>query len=285
MQDRADIEKLFLAALEYEQVGDVYHAVKLYKKIIREAPDHVPPYRQLANLYKRRQEWKPCYYYAQCVLDRAPEDLEIWRTLGIVATARSDWMLARQAWNKFGYNFREINVELDLEMGGIAICLNPETKPEIVWAQRIDPARARIISVPQPSSGLRHKDIVLVDHEIGGHRIVGRKRVPIYPALGVWKKSTYTTYSILLEVDSLEQLDILSDLCRERGLGFDNWSLTTRERLSSAEAYGQSIHATDNNIYLVALSGLRKVSVRRVLRDWQVITLQPLGKLHKHGSW
>ena len=58
-----DHQQLFEEAERYWKLGDVYHAVKLHKRIIKLVPDWHPPYLALARIYHQRREWKPSFYY------------------------------------------------------------------------------------------------------------------------------------------------------------------------------------------------------------------------------
>ncbi|MEM6698647.1 MAG: hypothetical protein AAF599_09650, partial [Bacteroidota bacterium] len=55
-------QQLLRAAHQYEQLGDVYHATKLYKAVIKIAPENGFPYQQLSKIYRQRREWKPTLY-------------------------------------------------------------------------------------------------------------------------------------------------------------------------------------------------------------------------------
>ena len=71
-KDLAEI--LFLQAAEYDRQGDIYNAVKLYKRIIKMAPDWSAPFSYLSLIYKCRNEWRPSLHYSQKAIENNPFD-------------------------------------------------------------------------------------------------------------------------------------------------------------------------------------------------------------------
>lgn len=273
------IQHLLDQAAHSDRAGDVYTAVKLYKKAIRLAPEMPDPYARLGAIYKKRAEWKPAVYYSEQALAVQADHPSAWRTLGVAATALKQWKAARRAWNRLGYDFREIDQALDLDLGGIAVCLNPVARPAIVWAKRLDPARAQLLSVPLPSSGRHFGDLVLIDNEAHGRQVIGNTRLPVYPELQLIRKSLFHTFPVLLPGATLEHTDVLSRLCREAGLGFDNWSRANHLFLPPDRADFPEYHHLpgpgDPASYTVALAARHSKTVVKMLKTWSVITLQP----------
>ena len=58
-----ELRVLYEEALQYEAARDHYNAVKLYKRIVKEARHWAAPLTRLGEIYKYRQEWKPALYY------------------------------------------------------------------------------------------------------------------------------------------------------------------------------------------------------------------------------
>lgn len=270
---------LFQKAQEYDQRGDHYHAVKIYKKIIKLAPAWAEPYRCMGEIYKARKEWKPSFYYTQKALENNPSDEIAWWNLGIIATALKKWQLARGAWNRVGYALRENDKAIELELGAVPIRLNPKHQPEIVWAHRIDPVRARIASIPAPSSGKCFRDLVLFDTEHRGYRILKGKRIPVFDELQVIKRSGYQTYQVTLETAQFSEVEVLDQLCFDADLGFDNWTKATRTLLNKnanflPEYYNENLQKeTSYSHYIVAMAALSEQEVAEVLNNWKLITL------------
>src|SRR5688572_27443633 len=111
-----------------------------------------------------------------------------WWNLGIAATALHDWSTAERAWRAYG-------VPDDVEWGMTPVRVDPAGEPEVVWCQRLDPARARIENVPLPDSGRSWGDIVLHDGVPNGERVVGARVYPVFDEIEVWEASSVPTRS------------------------------------------------------------------------------------------
>ena len=283
MQENSNnIQLLLKEARAYDRAGDSYSAVKLYKKLVRLAPEWSLPYHFLSLFYRQRNEWKPSFHYSQKAIETNPEDKAAWHILATSATALQRWKTARKAWNELGFEFRRTDKILNLDLGLIPICINPKTKPEIVWARQIDPARAQIESIPQPSSGRHYKEIVLIDNQPIAHRNLGGKRVPIFEELEVIRLSAYHTYAVILETNAKNSVAILDKLCQDAEIGFDNWSKATRQfwlrnqdllpEFFGAEIFSKAHENT--NYQLIAIASKSYLEVKEVLYAWKIITLQ-----------
>src|SRR5579862_2444045 len=72
---------------------------------------------------------------------------------------------------------------LGMGLGLVPIRLDPDGNGEVVWCDRLDPARALIRNVPTLESGFREGDIVLHDGEPKGKRELNGKFVSVFNAL------------------------------------------------------------------------------------------------------
>ena len=272
-------EQLLREAEAYNRKGDVYTAVKLYKKVIRLAPDWVQPYLHLSVLYKDRADWKTCLHYTQKSLQFDPESTQAWTILGLAYTAMKKWKGARQAWNQLGYGFRETDRSTDFDLGAIALCLNPRTQPEVVWARQLDPARAVVLSIPQPGTGHRYLDTILFDPSSEGTQIVGAKKRPAYNELQILRSSPFKTFSVELQEVTDAQIDTLARLCSDEGVGFDNWSAATHLYLPPAGREHPEFHLhpfpkeTGAHQVLVGMAAKSLRPLQRILKNWEIISL------------
>jgi len=279
-QQPNEVEQLYLEALKYDFRGDVYNAVKVCKRIIRLEPDWSAPFSFLSLFYKYRNEWRTSMHYSQKAVENNPFDEAAWQNLGIAATALQKWELARIAWNRLGFQFEKRDQAIQMNLGLIPVRINPSTNPEIIWATRIDTARAVIESIPQPASDRRFKDIILVDGDHKGYRIAKNKKLPVYDELQLLKFSPHRTFVTLLQTSCPEEVNVLDKLCFKAGLGFDNWSKANRifvNRLDEKlpEYFDEEfIENFDRESYLVAIAALKKQEVMKVLKAWRVITLK-----------
>jgi hypothetical protein len=106
--------------------------------------------------------------------------------------------------------------------------LNPEGDGEVIWAGRIDPARAQILSVPLPTSGYRWRDIVLNDGAVEGERTVDGRTYPVFNVLSCWTPSLFRTFILELATTDVAAVKALEQCATERGGAAENWGAHTR---------------------------------------------------------
>ncbi|MCB0640412.1 MAG: hypothetical protein KDC44_02175 [Phaeodactylibacter sp.] len=268
-EESNEAKELYQKARSYEADADLYMAVKLYRKVIRLAPDWELPHFRMAVLYKNRKEWKPALHYSRVVTNLAPEHEQAWKICGLAATALQNTALANDAWNKLGKPVGE-------EPQPVAVLLQKGRQQEVVWGRPLDPVRVRLISIPQPAFRRRFNDIVLIDPFLHGYRTVGEKRLDVYEEVALLERSRFQTFCFWVNTDKLQYIDLLAGLCRESGLGFDNWSMASRlllnrDRQGLLEYPGNpQVSAADQ--WLVAVAARQKVQLRKVLKEWQSLT-------------
>ncbi len=274
-----NIQELFETATVYARAGDVYNAVKLFKRLVRLAPEWLPPYLQLARIYKDRKEWKAVHHYNKKAVALDPSLKDAWWDLGIAAIATNKLRLARTIWQKFG-----------LESGQypqlVSIRLRHSGLDEMVWAQQLDPARAIIGSIPHPGSGRNYQDIILISRELSGYNVAGERRYPVYDQLDLYKRSTFQTFSCFLYEANEQALEQLAQLCKKYKLGFEVWSNATRNmagKKTLPEYYGQKMlpEPEDTGIQ-VALAARRQEQAEYILSAWCVISLASHSDLIAH---
>lgn len=268
-------------ARRYDEGGDLYHAIKLYKKTIRLAPDFAEPYRDLGRIYHGRHEWKPAFHYWKKALSLNTEDREAWWQISLAAVALKKMGLAESVWEKFGLHEMDLSQPYGLRLaydGGY----------EILWMQALDPARCRIMSIPHPGSKLRFRQMMLYDQRgEKGVSVVGKRRVPVFDALDSLKLSPYQTFSCLLHTKEEEMINQLETLCYEAGLGFEVWSNASRSlTLNQADAFPEYYHdvvpKTSDGATLIAIAALHPAEVERVLNNWQIISLGQYSDLRSY---
>ncbi|MFN7118079.1 MAG: tetratricopeptide repeat protein, partial [Saprospiraceae bacterium] len=277
-QPSGEIQALFEQAERYDVRGDVYHAVKLYKHLIKLAPDWHPPYAKLSQLYKLRQDWKAALHYSKKAISLNVQDQNSWWNVGIAATALKKPRLAQRVWQKFGY------VQHDFPPVCVRILWGHQI--EIVAVRPIDPARGLIVNIPHPASERRYQDVVLFDREVLGYNILQKKKIPIYASLGVFKRSMFHTFSCQLYDVERQDIKVLERLCYEANLGFENWSnLTQVQNLSKnlPEYYGADFtKVSESGTLLVAIAAPHQRQVEEMLANWKVISLKNFNNLVKH---
>jgi len=280
----AEIRQLYKRALEYDRAGDIYNAVKLYKKIGKVCPQWFPPFERLGLLYKYRQDWKAALYYSKKTVALNPSNQNAWWDLGIAATAMKRWRIAKSVWSKFGMPNKK-----PAPSGKASVRLSVGEKFEIVEVDLLDPARARITSIPFPGADRRYNDVVLYDRVVSGYYRSKEVKIPVYEELGLLKRSVYQTASCWLHNAGEQDVLKLEQLCHQYRLGFEVWS---NAQLNSATAGSKKIpeyqHIEDLNpsgeeAVWVALAAKSPRQLRAVLDSWEVICLKSYSDLKIHN--
>jgi len=275
-------QQLLQAAHQYEQLGDVYHATKLYRAVIKLTPEHSFPYQQLSKIYRQRREWKPTLYYSQEAIKRNTYEQIIWNNLATAATALEKWELAKTALQK-------IAVSIPVHSSKpIPIRIRTRSRRlEIVWTLPLQQLCAKIISIPSPESGRRYGEVILYDWNNNEKHIVGNKTHRVFLEIERFKKSFYRTFSVLLHTDHSSAIQKLEELCYNQQLGFENWSnlqhqLTIQTENRAAEYYEYPSQESNIGYQLIAIAALEKQQVEGVLKIWRLITLQEYSWLDEH---
>jgi tetratricopeptide (TPR) repeat protein len=277
---QADWEGLFAEAVAFEEAGDVYMAVKLFKKLLRLDVARPEPAERLGRLYFRRQEWKPAFFYLKKSLALQAGRTDLWWLLGIAATALNKLSLAGSVWAKFDYRRTLPPTE--------GLRLSYEGSFEILWMKPLDPARGQILSIPNPASGFHYSDVVLYHRQPIGHYIHEQQRIPIYDACGCWKKSPYQTFSCLLHTTDVRAIDQLTDMCRRYSVGFERWSGASRTFVPDnqgafPEFYSFPEVAPANGSYtLAAFAAIHEAEVLHLLNAWQIVSLAAFSDLRAY---
>ncbi|MBK7873090.1 MAG: hypothetical protein IPJ74_21675 [Saprospiraceae bacterium] len=153
----------------------------------------------------------------------------------------------------------------------------------------IDPVRAVIESIPSPGSERRFRDVVLIDGVVAGYHVAKQKKYPVYEELGVFKRSSYRTFSCQIYIQQADDLLSLEKLCQETDLGFENWSNVARAfaprfEHTLPEYYGKDIMPSIEHLQAlhIAIAAPTLQEAETVLRSWQVISLGHFSHLNAH---
>ncbi|HYV36193.1 MAG TPA: hypothetical protein VE988_10845 [Gemmataceae bacterium] len=204
-----------------------------------------------------------------------PKNQPAWWNLGIAATALGDWKTARQAWRGFGIDVPDGDGPLDLPAGYCPIRLHPDGEAEVVWARRIDPARAVLASIPFPESGFRWGDTVLNDGAATGYRIYGGQEFPVFNALELLEVSLLGTF--LARVKMPEGSDCITKLARyaeDAGGAAEDWSMSV-QLLCKACSEGRPHEAHDtlkkpaDDIHLIGIAVRNAEQAEHLIARWR----------------
>ena len=208
--------------------GDATGAESAYKAAIALAPRWSAPVYNLGLMYKYRGEWGLSLQYNKLATELSPDDEASWWNLGIAATAIGDWVQARRAWQACGMTPPVGEGAPEFNFGTTPVRLDPEGEAEVVWARRMDPARAVIASVPLPSSRYRWRDIVLTDGAQEGQRMVEGRTYPVFNALQLLSASEFVTIVVELGSANDAAIEALGSMAMDEEIGAEYWGMSTR---------------------------------------------------------
>ena len=201
--------------------------VPIYVGHLEEHPADAPIWFDLGLAYKYLGRWNDSVTANQRALSISHEPGDpAWWNLGIAATALRNWKLAREAWCGYG-------IEIDGTEGPITCDwgMAPVRLPhgEVVWGERLDPARLIVQNVPIPDSNYRWGDIVLHDGAPNGERTVNGQVYGVFDVLERWSPSEIPTFRVLVTCPSNEDSHTLVDLFEERKFAAEDWTSNVRK--------------------------------------------------------
>jgi tetratricopeptide (TPR) repeat protein len=265
---------------ELGRVGRSEDAIREYERASRLDPTWSVPLYNRGLLHKYSGQWEDSLRCNHKACELNPDDQGAWWNLAIAATALGRWEIARSAWRRGGLAVPDGNGPVDFPCGRAPVRLNPDTDGEVVWADRLDPARAVIRSIPLPESGFRFDDIVLNDGAATGYRQLGGREVPVFNCLALLKASSYSTWVAQVEPGSPADgaapsvIDLLIDLAATRDLVAEDWSTSIR-MLCKACSEGRP-HAEHDQLRRSEVPGPHRVGiaardaeqVRSLVEEW-----------------
>ncbi|ADG73187.1 conserved hypothetical protein [Cellulomonas flavigena DSM 20109] len=225
--------------------GDHAAAERLARQIVEQDSSDGAMWFDLGLAAKRRRDWPAAIEHNERALAAAAEPTEepaAWN-LGIAATAVGDWARARRAWSAFGITMPPGDGPLEMRLGHVPVRLNPgETElgedpltldgvvhdPEVVWAERLSPAHARIANVPTPDSGHRWGDLVLHDGVPDGERFDGHRWVSVFNELALLERSPHPTWTVEVTAPSDEDRAALVELVEGIDRAAEDWTTSVR---------------------------------------------------------
>ena len=262
-------------ANELKDEGKIAEAIDHYLKAIEADPQWSPPWYNLGLLHKYQCDWEQSLRCNQKAAELDPEDEAAWWNLGIAATAIGNWNEARRAWRTYGIKIPDGDGPIEEDFGFTPIRLNPDCDGEVVWCDRIDPARAIIKNIPLPDSEHRYKDLVLHDGAPCGYRMLEGKEVPVFDELQLLLPSEFGTYTITVDGATTDDVEVLVDLTLEGDLFAEDWSnlrLICRacsEGNPSNEAHDHDHDYGAHENRRVAIAARSENEVHQILKRWK----------------
>ncbi len=267
-------------ALNLQKQGKLQKAIELFKEAAAGDPGWSAPMYNLGLLYKKQRQWEESLEWNQRATAIDPKNEGAWWNLGIAATALGRWQVARSAWRGFGIDVPDALLQgatgpVDLPCGFGPIRLNPDGDAEVVWADRIDPARAVLASIPFPETNHRWKDVVLNDGEPDGYRKYQGKEVPVLNALALLEKSPFGTYVAHARVPARREPNVkLAELAAAMDGSAEDWSTSVRI-LCKACSEGRPHRAHDTaaappeGVHTIGIAARNRHHAEEMLRAWE----------------
>lgn len=255
--------------------GDSESAIKLYKEILTQKEDWAAPNYNLGLVYKYQGKWEESFKYNKRAVELNREDESAWWNLGIAATALKEWRMARGCWNFFGMKYDDLDEEPDGEISITPIRLNPDGDAEVVWAMRIDPARAILENIPLPESGHRYKDMVLNDGAPKGYREWDGREYPVFDELQLLSKSDYQTFSIKCRIEDQAHFELLAERCEKADIFIENWTTGIRILCAACSLGTPHEHHDEelkeknsDDLKLIAFASKSETDLTEILKAW-----------------
>lgn len=221
-------------------------ALPCFEEAARQAPAWAVPLYNQGLCFKALRRWADAVQVlplavsrTRSLRDKALERRARWN-LGLALAATKQVAEAEVQWRALGVKVRD-------ELGQLCIPSDGPYTTERVWSSRIDPARARVLSVVR-YGGCQFSDVVLVDLPgmsgfEDGQGGEGEEEDPgglVF--LEVLEPSQYKLYEVAGGKASPTQAMMLTEEMREAGLHIEVWSLTMRlpkgEEAGAADADG-----------------------------------------------
>ncbi len=222
----ADAESLNELANELTDEGRYADAEGAFRRAIEASPDWSVPWFNLGLMFKIQRRWHESADCNRRAVELDSSNMGAWWNLGIAATACGDWQEARRAWRGYGLTVGDGEGPLHESYGAVPLRLNPDGSGEVVWARRIDPARAIIESVPLPGSGFCEGDTVLHDGDPKGKRRLGEREVSVFNVFQVLERSGRQTYETHVTAETEGDVNALTKLAEDNGCVAEDWTET-----------------------------------------------------------
>lgn len=271
--DRA--EALHQEALGLGDGGETDAALARYLAALELDESRSSTHYNVGLIYKYRREWAQSLRYNRRSVELEPGSEGAQWNLAIAATALRDWRTARSVWHALGLPIAPGEAPIAEDFGTTPVRLNADGEGEVVWARRIDPVRARILSIPFPASGFRHGDVVLHDGAPVGYRLRDGTEYPVFNVLELFEASAYGTYEAMLRVGKPEDLAELEALCEALQIECEDWTSNVRvlcRQCSEGRPHEQHDHDRADEWQdrrAVGLAATDETSVRAVLDRWR----------------
>lgn len=234
-------------------------------------PHWSTPWYNLGFQAKYEGRWGQSLRFNKRAAALSPRDQAGWWNLGIAATALRNWPEARHAWKAAGCNLPDGAGEVSMPPVTACVRLNPEQAGEVVWGERLDPARIRVLNVPLPESKRRYRDIILNDGAANGTRTWNGEDFPVFDELEVWERSPFSTFHVQMKFPDEEAEIGLAKLCAQHEFGVEDWStirLLCRKCSQGHPEPHECVNVPADGFRNFGLAARSRMEVEKVLGQW-----------------
>ena len=246
-------------------------ALRLYRIASLIEPGWSVPWYNAGLVLKYQGRWTESLSMNQRAALLAPNDEAAWWNLAIAATALRNWPEAARAWKACGIEvLQDASGEVTTNPATACVRLNLSGSGEVVWGERIDPARFLVLNVPLPESKHRFKDVILNDGAQNGERESHGRKFPVFDELELWQKSEFSTFKVNITFSNESAEADLVELCRIAGIGVEDWG--TIRMLCTACSRGtpgpHDCEGAQNAEKLFAFAARSASEIRSILDRW-----------------
>lgn len=265
----ADLQEKLQLGIEADNRGDKPEAIRIYRELLTEKEDWSEVHYNLGLVFKYLGEWEPSFTHNLRATELQPDDEAAWWNLGIAATALEKWRDARRAWNFFGLNYEDSDDPPAEGIGRSPVRISSGDGHEVVWGDRIDPARIIIQNIPLPESGRRFGEIVLNDGAPNGTRIHNGREYSVFDELELIKASAHQTFELECDTNDRSKFEKLAEACFDAGFGIEDWSTLNLicHACSTGTAHEEHDSRPSSEIR-IALAADDPAKLHQILDDW-----------------
>ncbi len=259
-------------ASSLQEEGHLEDAESAYRAALDANSTAAEIWHNLGVLYKLQHRWQESFEALRKALDLDASDEGWWWDLGIAATGLEDWGTARKAWKKCEVQLPDGQGPIEADMGRAAIRVKSAAESrEVVWARRVDPARAELRGVPLPLSQRRWKDIVIHDGVPNGSRKLAGKEFPVFDEIQVATPSEYSTYMVVAKIGPRNAGRALLDKAEASGFSAVDWRSSLRflcDKCLKGMPHEKHFHEVEGGERLFGVAARREEQVREVVDAW-----------------
>ncbi|QFQ96853.1 tetratricopeptide repeat protein [Streptomyces phaeolivaceus] len=269
---KSEAEELIEQAYAAWDAEEWRRAADLYERVLAHFPDETSSaewWYDAALGHKFLRDWDKAYELGVQAAARAPRgegDPAFWN-LGIAATIRRDWAVARDAWAGFGVRLPDGEGEIDARLGHACVRLDTDGAHEVVWIERLCPTRGRVMNVPV-TGGRRYGEIVLHDGQPNGERVLDGTAFPVFDELLLFEPSELPTLQVTVAAGEPADLEALLALFADHDFGAEPASAVTMHCSCCGEGtLHKERHTPGTGAQRVSLAAPEE-DARRLLDRW-----------------